>query len=135
MISCDTHIIRKALRLSLNEMAVLCDIFQMSQNPKYNFWCIKSKEKIAEWLDLSRDTVFRAIYTLKDKGYVVSNELGHLKCTQFIYELETSQEDIAIYIKNGETELISAKMQKILQSQNATTTSENATMDLSLIHI
>jgi biotin operon repressor len=128
MISCDTHIIRKALRLSLNEMAVLCDIFQMSQNPKYNYWCIKSKDKMAEWLDLSRDTVFRAIKTLKDKGYVISNEQGYLKCTEFIYDLEGAQEDIAIYIKSGETEVISAKMQEIRQSENNTTPSEFATI-------
>ena len=135
MISCDTHVIRKALRLSLNEMAVLCDVYQMSQNPKYGYWCVKSKDKMAEWLDLSRDTVFRAIKTLKDKGYIISNKEGNLRCTQFIYDLESAQEEIAIYIKSGETEVISAKMQELQQSEIhtpsdfATIPSENRTTD------
>jgi DNA-binding PadR family transcriptional regulator len=135
MISCDTHIIRKALRLSLNEMAVLCDIYQMSQNPNYGYWCVKSKEKMAEWLDLSRDTIYRAISSLKQKGYIMSNEQGNLKCTQFIYNIETAQEEIAIWIKSNDTELISAKMSEMLQSENRTpsenkiTPSENQTVD------
>lgn len=135
MISCDTHVIRKALRLSLNEMAVLCDIHQMSQNPKYGYWCVKSKDKMSEWLDLSRDTVFRAIKTLKDKGYVISNNEGHLKCTQFIFDIESAQDEIAIFIRNNDTELITAKMQELIQSENhtqseiATIPSENRTND------
>lgn len=127
MISCDTHIIRKALRLSLNEMAVLCDIYQMSQNPNYGYWCVKSKDKMAEWLDLSRDTIYRAISSLKQKGYVISNEQGNLKCTQFIYNIETAQEEIAIWVKSNDTELISAKMSEMLQSENRTP-SENQTI-------
>ena len=135
MISCDTHIIRKALRLSLNEMAVLCDIYQMGQNPNYGYWCVKSKDKMASWLDLSRDTIYRAISSLKQKGYVVSNEQGNLRCTQFIYNIETAQEEIAIWVKSNDTELISAKMSELMQSENRTpsenqiTPSENQTMN------
>jgi predicted transcriptional regulator len=135
MISCDTHAIRKALNLSLNEMAVLCDIFVLCQNPRYGYWCVKSKDKIAEWLDLSRDTVYRAIGSLKKKGYITGNEQGHLRCSQYIFDIETAQEEIAILIRNNETELITAKMSKMLQSENqtpseiATTPSENQTMD------
>jgi Fe2+ or Zn2+ uptake regulation protein len=107
-------------------MAVLCDIFQMSQNKKFDYWCIKSKEKMAEWLDLSSDTIYRAINTLKDKGYVESNSYGHLRCTQFIHNIESAQEEIAIYIKNNETEIFTAKMKEIVVSQNAGGMPQNA---------
>jgi predicted transcriptional regulator len=119
VISLNNHIVRKALNLSLNEMAVLCDIVQMSQNPKYGHWCIKSKEKIAEWLNLSKDTVFRAINTLESKGYIEKGLTG-VRPTRFIYDLSMAQEEIGIYIKSNDVELISMKMREITSSDAPT---------------
>jgi hypothetical protein len=64
-------------------MAVLCDIKQMSQEQKFGYTCIKSKDKIAEWLDLGRSTVFTIIDTLITKGLIEKNEIG-LKPTSFV---------------------------------------------------
>jgi hypothetical protein len=113
IISLNNHIVRKALCLSLNEMAVLCDIKQMSQEQKYGYTCIKSKDKIAEWLDLSRSTVFTILETLIKKGYIEKNEIG-LKPTSFIYQLDMCQEDIGLWLKNGGVELVTKKIQDIL---------------------
>ena len=112
IISLNNHIVRKALCLSLNEMAVLCDIKQMSQEPKFGYTCIKSKEKIAEWLDLSRTTVFTIIDSLIKKGLVEKNEIG-LKPTEFVYKLDMCQEDIGLWLKNGNVELVTKKIQDI----------------------
>jgi hypothetical protein len=113
IISLNNHIVRKALCLSLNEMAVLCDIKQMSQNPEYGYTCIKSKEKIADWLDLSRTTVFTIIDTLIKKGLIEKNEIG-LKPSELVYKLDMCQEDIGLWLKNGTIELVTKKIQDIL---------------------
>ena len=113
IISLNNHIVRKALCLSLNEMAVLCDIKQMSQDQKYGYTCIKSKDKIAEWLDLSRTTVFTIIDTLIKKGLIEKNEIG-LKPTSFVYQLDMCQEEIGLWLKNGGVELVTKKIQDLL---------------------
>ena len=113
IISLNNHIVRKALCLSLNEMAVLCDIKQMSQEQKFGYTCIKSKDKIADWLDLSRTTVFTIIDTLLKKGLIEKNEIG-LKPTSFVYQLDMCQEDIGLWLKNGGVELVTKKIQDIL---------------------
>lgn len=107
-------------------MAVLCDIKKMSQNPKYGNWCVKSKDKIATWLDLSRATVFNAIKTLEDKGYIERSEMG-LRPTAFIFQLDMASDEIGIYIKNDDLELISKKVSELLDapSKNYTTPVQN----------
>lgn len=116
IISLNNHIVRKALCLSLNEMAVLCDIKQMSQNPEFGYTCIKSKDKIADWLDLSRSTVFLIIETLLKKGLIEKNEIG-LKPSKQLLLLDMAQEDIGLWLKNGEMELITKKIQDIFDSR------------------
>lgn len=120
IISLNNHIVRKALRLSLNEMAVLCDIKQMSTNPDFNFWCIKSKDKIAEWLDLSRSTVFNALQSLEHRGYIVRSEHG-IRPSKFIYDLDSAQEEIGVYIKNNDAEMMSIKIVQILDGSKICT--------------
>lgn len=116
IISLTNHIVRKALLLSLNEMAVLCDIKNMSKNPKFGYQCIKSKEKIADWLDLSRGTVFNALSTLESKGYIERTQIG-LKLTQFIHDLDSCQEEIGIYIETNDVSMISKKVGQLLDEQ------------------
>lgn len=107
-------------------MAVLCDIKHMSQNPKYGYQCVKTKDKIAEWLDLSRATVFNAISALETKGYVERTAIG-IKPSQFIFDLDSCQDEIGIYVKNGDVEMISKKVSELLdgQSKNYTTIVQN----------
>jgi uncharacterized phage protein (TIGR02220 family) len=130
IISLNNHIVRKALCLSLNEMAVLCDIKQMSQNPEYGYTCIKSKDKIAEWLDLSRATVFNAIKTLETRGYIERTNIG-IRPTQFIYNLDMCQEEIGLYIQKGDLKFITKKVEQLLdgQSKNYTPTVQNLDSD------
>jgi hypothetical protein len=107
-------------------MAVLCDIKHLSQNPKYGYQCIKSKDKIAIWLDLSRATVFNAISALETKGFIERTEIG-IKPSQFIYDLDSCQEEIGIYIKSNDVEMISKRVSQLLDGQSKiyTTTVQN----------
>jgi predicted transcriptional regulator len=116
IITLSNHIVRKALNLSLNEMAILCDIKKMSQNPSFGYWCIKSKDKIADWLDLSRTTVFSGINTLIKKGLIERSEFG-LRPSKVIYMLDMAQEDIGLLIKNNDIELITKKIQEVVDGQ------------------
>lgn len=109
------HILRKSFNLSLNEWAVLCDIKDMSQNQKYNYWCIKSKSRIADWLDLSERTVFNAIETLFLKNLIQKNELGYLKISQMLMDMCSTQDGIGIYIKGDDFELISARVKSYVE--------------------
>lgn len=97
-------------------MAVLCDIKNMSKNPKFGYQCIKSKEKIADWLDLSRGTVFNALSTLESKGYIERTQIG-LKLTQFIHDLDSCQEEIGIYIETNDVSMISKKVGELLDPE------------------
>lgn len=117
IISLSNQVIRKALQLSLVEMAVLCDIKQMSQSERYSYWCVKSKDKMAEWFDLSRTTIFNALNSLEAKGYIERSQIG-VRPTKFIIDLDCAQEEIGIYIKNNDVELISAKIKESLDYQS-----------------
>lgn len=97
-------------------MAILCDIKKMSQNPSFGYWCIKSKDKIADWLDLSRTTVFSGINTLIKKGLIERSEFG-LRPSKVIYMLDMAQEDIGLLIKNNDIELITKKIQEVVDGQ------------------
>lgn len=115
LISLGNHIVRKALILSLNEMAVLCDILKMSQNPKYGNWCVKSKRKMAEWLDLSEDTIFKILKTLEQKNYIERSDIG-VKPSQFIYNLNLCQEEIGVAIKTNDITFITLKIKELYPS-------------------
>lgn len=64
------HPLRKALNLSMNEYAVLESIRALSNNNKYNGWCVTSKQQMAEALDLSKQSVHKIVKTLHIKGLV-----------------------------------------------------------------
>jgi hypothetical protein len=44
------HIPRKKLDLSVLEYILADMIYQLSTNPKYNYWCVISKDTMAEEL-------------------------------------------------------------------------------------
>ena len=119
MISCDFHPIRKALCLSLNEMAILREIYSLSNNTKYNGWCIKSKTNIADTLDLSKGTVLNGIEKLINMGYVERNEQNkYLRPTDSIRELEQEKDSFLLAFKSKNMEFISGKVEEILSGNN-----------------
>jgi uncharacterized phage protein (TIGR02220 family) len=142
IISLNNHVVRKALGLSLNEMAVLCDIKNMSSNPRTNFMCIKSKAKIAEWLDLSRRVVFTILDTLEGLGYIHRSESG-MRPSNFIYDLDSMQDEIVICIKSNDRDGLQDIFDKIKECRKCTTPvqkmhhtgAENAPIILSNINI
>ena len=76
------HDARKDFGLTLAEYAVIDTIGVLSNKRRYP-WCIKSKEAIADDLEVSRSTVFRAIakgleQSLLEKG----PRQGNLRTTQ-----------------------------------------------------
>jgi hypothetical protein len=105
------HPIRKALQLSLNEYGVLGEILTLSNNTINNGWCWKSKKNIADSLDLSEKTIFNIINTLLQKGYIEKNELGFLKPSDFIREIDQAS-NFQIYIKTEKYQLASIKIEE-----------------------
>lgn len=64
------HPIRKAFCLSINEYCVLEAIRGLSNNIKYDGWCVMSQPRIANALDLSHKTVQRAYSKLEEIGLI-----------------------------------------------------------------
>ena len=76
------HGIRKELGLTLAEYAVIDTIGVLSNNRSYP-WCRKSKERIADDLEVSRSTVFRAVAKGLKQGLVEKGtRQGELRTTQ-----------------------------------------------------
>ena len=118
MIDLNFHPLRKALQLSLNEMAVLKEVYELSNNTRFNGWCVKSRTKIAESLDLSRQSVINYLNTLQIKGYVdYDKELGMCRPTDMIRELAQERENIGIMIKTEGYEIMSIKLAEMVKSK------------------
>ena len=81
------HPLRKALKLSMNEYAVLDSIVKLSCNTEFSGWCIKSRDKLGEDLDLSKKTVIRIYALLESKDYIVKNSLGHARAKQYLIDI------------------------------------------------
>ena len=58
------HKVRNALNLTIFEYCIYDSIYNLSNNPQYNGWCIQSNKCIAEWLGCSERWVREA----KKKG-------------------------------------------------------------------
>jgi hypothetical protein len=117
MIRLGFHPLRKALRLSLNEMAVLVEIHTLSNNTKFSGFCIKSKKNIADTLDISEKTVFNIINTLIEKEYIdKDNETGYLKPSEFIREIDQSN-DYAILIQTENYAVATSNFSKIIEDK------------------
>jgi hypothetical protein len=91
------HILRKALQLSLKEMAILSDITRLSWNSRTDGWCIKSRRSMADYLDLPLRSVQEAMQALYRKGYIeYPDDLGvsdsRVRCTEFIYQIRELEE-------------------------------------------
>lgn len=92
-------------------MAVLCEIYSLSNNTVYNGWCIKSKESIADTLDLSKPTVLKIIDTLIEMEYVDREpHTKGLKPTDKIRAIAQETENFMILIKTDGYVLASSMM-------------------------
>jgi DNA-binding MarR family transcriptional regulator len=80
MINLNSHTLRKGLGLTMNEMGVLAEIEINTQEG----WCDKSKESIANTIDLSRGTVITIINKLSRMKYIVRSIDGKVKLTTFL---------------------------------------------------
>lgn len=121
------HPIRKSYNLSMNEYAVLDTIFHLSNNIKFGGWCIMSKEKIGETLDLSKQTVHTIIDTLIAKGLVEKNESTKaLRSCDEWNEIIANKNDWIIGMKGEESTFISNGVKKFdSQSRNFTYSQES----------
>ena len=110
IIDTNNNVIRKALRLSLNEMAVLREIFMLSQSRKYDHYCVKSKANIAYTLDLSERTVFNIIEKLEMYNLIIKNDIGHLALSTFMEALVSERDNIALAISTDGYQLATSKI-------------------------
>jgi DNA-binding MarR family transcriptional regulator len=72
------HQVRKRLALSMPAYCVIDSIAKLSNKPDHQ-WCTRSKDEIAEFLMISRRTVFNAIDEGLKKGLLEKNERGDLR--------------------------------------------------------
>ena len=120
MIDLHFHPFRKALMLSLNEMAVLKEIYDLSNNTKYNGWCSKSKANIAETLDLSRQSIQTIISTLLQKNYVEKDKNGWLRPTDEIREYAQERKNIGFIISADNYSIATARFKEIKNKYDMT---------------
>jgi len=75
------HPIREKHGLSFTAYAVIYSVHQLSHRPDYP-WCTMSKEKLGDFLDVTRPTVHRAIKDGLDEGLLEKNDRGDYRSTQ-----------------------------------------------------
>ena len=76
------HEVRERLNLSFNTYAVIDSVHKLSHSDPNYFYCTASKEKIAEFLAISRRTIFNSLEEGLKKGLLEKNERGDLRTTQ-----------------------------------------------------
>lgn len=101
------HPLRKALNLSMNEYAVLDSIMRLSNNTEFSGWCVISREKLAEALDLSKPTIIKIYDTLELKGLIIKNKIGHARPLQSFIDLFSPDSKINIQIATDDEILTS----------------------------
>lgn len=72
------HPIREKFGLSLSAYAVIDSIHQLSHRPDHP-WCTETKERLADFLSISRRSVFNAIEDGMQKGLLEKNDRGDLR--------------------------------------------------------
>ncbi len=74
------HDERVKLGLSLTDYCVIDSVHNLSHKPQYPY-CITSKDDLAEFLGVSRATVFNSIKKGVEKGFLEKNDRGDLRTT------------------------------------------------------
>lgn len=75
------HDVREKLDLSLATYVVTDSVHKLSQTNPEHPYCTISKEQLAEFLKLSRATVFRSLDEGIKKGLIERTKQGHLRTT------------------------------------------------------
>jgi len=91
------HPLRKALHLSCNEYCVLDSIYRLSNNIELQGWCIISRQKLGDFLDLSKQSIITIIDNLEKRGYIEKNIIGHTKPVNGIISLLSPDSEINLY--------------------------------------
>lgn len=75
------HPVRTKFDLSFSAYAVMDSIHQLSHRPDHP-WCTTPKEKLGNFLNVTRKTVHAAIADGLKKGLLEKNERGDLRSTE-----------------------------------------------------
>lgn len=75
------HPVRVKFGLSFSAYAIIDSIHQLSHRPDHP-WCSTSKEKLGNFLNVSRKTAHTAIAEGLEKGLLEKNERGDLRTTE-----------------------------------------------------
>jgi len=127
------HPLRKALCLSVNEYVLLDTVYHLSNNEKYGGWCIISKNKMADWLDISVETVYRMLKTLEEKELIKRDEATkYIKTTDSYNELIANKEDWLIGFKGKESAFLSGKMKIDCQKDSDTVNLQKDTVKMTV---
>jgi len=111
------HPLRKALCLSIQEYVLLDTVYHLSNNQKYGHWCIMSKKKLADVLDVNPDTIYRILKTLEAKGLIERDDVtGYIRTLDSFNEMIANKHDWLIGFKGKESALLSGKFN--LDSEN-----------------
>jgi hypothetical protein len=81
------HPLRKALNLSVNEYCLLEAIRNLANKKKYNYYCVMSKQGLADGLDVSRRFVHKSISMFLLRGFIEKNNKGHVRTSDAYNEL------------------------------------------------
>ena len=78
------HQIRKRLKLLTIEYMLADSIYHLSNNPKNKTgWCYAPKTKLANFIGFSERTIYNALNSLLEKGFIERNkETKYLKTTE-----------------------------------------------------
>jgi len=115
------HEVRTVLELSLAEYCVADCIYHLSHNPNSDVigWCYASKEKLGNFLNLSRQSIHTIIGTLVEKGLIEKNsETKYLRTTQSWY-------DNVILNRQGVKKLYTEESRNVTQDSKETLHNNN----------
>lgn len=95
------HDIRKYLSLTCNEYTVMDTVYQLSNNTKFGGWCVRTKQDIADELDLSKQSIITIIKKLCTKGLIDKNEDGKkLKPSDYLRAIYTQKQSLCFSLDN-----------------------------------
>jgi hypothetical protein len=111
------HPLRKMYNLSINEYCVLEAIKNLSNNKKYEGWCVLPQDKLAKALDLSVKTIQRSYKKLEEVGLATRrwstkgdtairpsdewNEWFMPEKAHLLLGMKTNNEEIVAFIPNS----------------------------------
>ncbi len=93
------HPVRKELGLTITEYVIIDGIARLSSKPSHP-WCTQSKDAMADFMEVGRATIFRAIEKGIERGLLEKNDRGDLRATDewveaiYLYKQRTGQKAV-----------------------------------------